>query len=140
QVTEDVYDPGAVAVVSRQLSMQGLIADTEVGTGERMLVLQVGEIERYAGSLIVAARQNPHGVPCLEERDLAARDVFLPGLEGNRLPRLQERVVLECVVQLLIEHGICFEHAGLLVFPSLFNATERPSAVTAGASSVALCY
>jgi predicted phosphodiesterase len=44
---------------------------------------------------------------------------------AERLPRVQERVVLECVAQLLIEQGICFEHEGLLVFPSLFRPTEK---------------
>ena len=31
--------------------------------------------------------------------------------------------MLECVVQLLLEHGICLKHEGLLIFPTLFPAT-----------------
>ncbi len=32
----------------------------------------------------------------------------------------QGRPVLDCTVELMLEHGICFAHEGLLVFPSLF--------------------
>lgn len=140
QVNEEIYDPGAVAAVSRQLAMQGMVADTELATGERVLVLQIGQIERYAGSLIVAARNNPHGVPCLEEREVASPEVFLPGLERDRLPRIQERVVLECVVQLLVEHGICFQHEGLLIFPTLFRPTEKSEQGESFPHSISLYY
>src|SRR3979490_397937 len=45
------------------------------------------------------------------------------GLEpGERLTsRSQETVVLESVVRLMIERGICFDHQGLLIFPTLFD-------------------
>jgi WD40 repeat protein len=110
-----------VAAVVEQLATQGLIARSNVFTGESVLVLQVQEIERYAGSLILAARNNPRDVPALELRAIAQEGIPLPGIaEDERLPREQERVVLECTVQLMLEHGICFQHEGLLVFPSLF--------------------
>lgn len=122
----DAFDPAAVTAVAEQLATQGVIAYTRLATGERVLVLRVEEIERYAGSLILAARNNARGVPALEEKQTAAPDVPLPGMkEEGRLPRSQERVVLECVVQLLVEHGVCFRHEGLLIFPSLFRPTER---------------
>ncbi len=124
--TPELYDPKAVEAVAGQLAAQGVVALTQLDSGEQVLVLQIGEVERYAGSLIVTARENARGVPALEERDLASPDVPLPGIkEAQRLPRLQERVVLECVVQLLVEHGVCFQHEGLLIFPSLFQPTER---------------
>jgi hypothetical protein len=43
----------------------------------------------------------------------------------KRLPRLQERIVLECVVQLLVDHELCLIHEGMLIFPSLFQPSER---------------
>ena len=47
-----------------------------------------------------------------------------PGIsEEERLKPLQERSVLECVIQLLLEHGICLKHEGLLIFPALFPPT-----------------
>lgn len=109
------------SAVAEQLAAQGLIARSKVSTGEPVLVLQVQEIERYAGSLILAARNNPRGVPALELRAVAQDAFSLPGIAANeRLPREQEKPVLECTVQLMLEHGICFQHEGLLIFPSLF--------------------
>lgn len=126
EASPESFDPAAVTAVAEQLATQGVITYTRLATGERVLVLRVEEIERYAGSLILAARSNARGVPALEEKRTAAPDVPLPGMkEESRLPRSQERVVLECVVQLLVEHGVCFRHEGLLIFPSLFRPTER---------------
>ena len=94
-----------------------------------MLVLQIGEIERYAGSLIISARNNPRGVPAIEKIMVASPQMSFPGIEEDqRLARIQERVILECVMQLLIEHGICLQHEGLLIFPSLFQPTEKDKA------------
>lgn len=111
-----------VIEVTRQLAAQGVISLAQLANGEIVLVLQVQEIERYAGSLILAARNNPRGVPALELRAIAAPDLSLPKISASeRLPRGQERTVLDCTVQLLVEHGICFQHEGLLVFPTLFD-------------------
>lgn len=119
-------DHEAIETVVEQLAIQGLIADTQLGSGERALVLQVAEIERYGGSLILAARNNPRGVPAVEERTIASRSMIFPRITpAERLPWLQERVVLECVVELFLKHGISLRHEGLLIFPSLFVATER---------------
>jgi small GTP-binding protein len=118
-----IFEPGAVAAVAEQLGRQGLVVDTRLASGVRVLVLRIEEIETYAGSLIIMARNNVRGVPAIEERDLASPGITLPGLI-NRLPRYQEIIVLECVTELLIEHGICFRHDGLLIFPSLFPFLE----------------
>lgn len=140
EASPESFDPAAVTAVAEQLATQGVIAYTRLATGERVLVLRVEEIERYAGSLILAARNNARGVPALEEKQTAAPDVPLPGMkEESRLPRSQERVVLECVVQLLVEHGVCFRHEGLLIFPSLFRPTEKETGA-ALPHSVSLYY
>ena len=112
----------AVNAVTEQLASQGVIARSRVSSGEAVLVLQIQEIERYAGSLILAARNNPRGVPALELRAIGQADFSFPEIDDRkRLPRDQERPVLESTVQLLLEHGICFQHEGLLVFPTLFS-------------------
>jgi hypothetical protein len=50
--------------------------------------------------------------------------MIFPGIAASdRLSRGAERVLLECVVQLLLERGICLQHAGILVFPTLFAQT-----------------
>ena len=63
-----------------------------------------------------------------------------PGIkEKDRLPQVQERVILECVIKLLIEHGICLLHEGLLIFPSLFQTTEKEK-TTSLPHSISLYY
>ena len=136
--TED-FDAKAVSAVAEQLSIQGVIADTKQMSGERTLVLKIEEIERYTGSLIIAARNNKRGVPALEEKQLASLNVPLPGIK-ERLPRLQERVVLEYVIQMMIKCGICFQHEGLLIFPSLFQEAEPSDSSDFARESVSLYY
>ena len=129
-----------VGAVVEQLASQGVIVRSKVSTGEQVLVLQVQEIERYAGSLILATRNNPRGVPALELRAMAQEGFSLPGIgEKERLSRAQEKAVVECTVQLMLEHGICFQHEGLLIFPSLF-APALESAVARLPHTVSLYY
>ena len=114
------FNHQSLDTVLGQLSLQGLVVDLRLGSGDRVIVLRVDAVERYAGSIILAARDNPRRVPAVEHGDIVSARMAFPGLaEEHRLPRADERIVLEAVVQLLIEHGICFLHQGLLVFPSL---------------------
>lgn len=122
---ESPADISAIEAVVEQLAIQGLIADTQLASGERALVLQIAEIEKYGGSLILAAKNNPRKIPAVEERTIASRSMVFPRIsQEERLDWLQERVVLESVVELLLKHGIALRHEGLLIFPSLFVATE----------------
>lgn len=119
----DEYDGDATQTVLRQLAFQGALSDTRLATGERALILQVGYIEIYAGSLIRLARDaaQASGLPAVELAVAIFRTSF-PGIrQEDRLPDpLTERSVLECVIELMIEHGICMKHERLLIFPSLF--------------------
>ncbi|HEU4410857.1 MAG TPA: metallophosphoesterase [Polyangiaceae bacterium] len=125
------FDPEALRAVVKQLAMQGVVADTRLADGTRALVLEVEQVERYAGSLVVLARENPRGVPAIDLSTLFAPNATLPRIgPEERLRRDQEMVVLDCVIELLLEHGICFRHEGLLVFASLF----QPSGADAGAA------
>jgi predicted phosphodiesterase len=120
----DEFDPGAVNTVVEQLRGQGVLAETRLTTGQRVLVLQLGYVEQYAGALIIAARHAPRSIPVLEELAIARGTVPLPGIKPDeRLNAIQERIVLDCVVQLLVDHGITLRHAGQLIFPALFPAT-----------------
>ncbi|MEW6737029.1 MAG: metallophosphoesterase [Acidobacteriota bacterium] len=121
-------DSIAINAAVKQLAIQGMIAETRMASGERVLILQVGNIERYAGSIIFVARNNPRGVPAIEERLIATGKMHFPGIKAaERLHPFQEPVVLQCVVQLLIEHSICLNHEGLLIFPSLFPSLDKTS-------------
>ncbi len=134
------YDEARVNTVVRQLCEQGLIAETRLATGQRALVLQIGDVERYAGSLILAARDNPRGVPALEQSIVATARMEFPNIKPKeRLAPQNERIVLECVAQLLIEHGLCLESQGLLIFPSLFK-DEPPADEQAALRGVSLYY
>jgi WD40 repeat protein/predicted MPP superfamily phosphohydrolase len=118
------FDPEALRAVVKHLATQGVIADTRLANGAQALVLEFEQVERYAGSLILLARENPRGVPAIDLSTLTLPTLQFPVIgPAERLPRDQELVVLDCVVELLIEHGICFRHEGLLVFPSLFQAS-----------------
>ncbi|UQA55667.1 metallophosphoesterase [Polyangium aurulentum] len=132
------YDPEAVRAVVRQLALQGVLADTRLADGTRALVLQVEQIERYASSLIVMARDNPRGIAAIDVARLVSPALELPRMRPEeRLRRDQELIVLDCVVELLLEHGICIRHEGLLVFPNLFQPTEHDPAFP---HAVALYY
>jgi GTPase SAR1 family protein/Icc-related predicted phosphoesterase len=135
------FDPRAVKAVVEQLALQGVIALTRLQAGDPVMVLQLGEVERYAGSLILAARDNPLGAPAIELARLTQRTWELPLLpREERLPLREERLVLECVVQLFIEHGICIRHEGLLVFPALFRTTESLRAQGIPAASLSYAF
>ena len=130
------FDPQVLRSVVGPLSRQGLVADTRLADGTRVLVLEVEQVERYAGSLILAARDNPHGVPAID-----VAKVLSPGMRFPRIPteqrlhRDQELLVLDCVIELLLEHGVCLRHEGLLIFPSLFQPTEGMAEVDAPRAS-----
>jgi GTPase SAR1 family protein len=133
------FDPEFVESVVLMLATQGVIVDSVTTTEERVLALDIAVVERYAGSLVIAARQEPTGVPALELAAVTSPGFVLPGItERLRLPRLTERLVLECVVQLLIKNDICLHHEGMLIFPSLFAAASAE--FTGAESTVSLYY
>jgi small GTP-binding protein len=119
------FDPEGLRAVVSQLARQGFVADTRMADGTRVLVLEIEQVERYAGSLIIAARENPHGVAALDVSKVLSPTMRFPRIKPEeRLRRDQELVVLDCVIELLLEHGLCLRHEGLLIFPSLFSPTQ----------------
>jgi len=117
------YKRGELETTLGHLNREGQIVDILLQSGDRVLVLRVDVISRYAGSLVQAARTHPSRVPVLAQDRVLSSAMEFPGLTtAERLtPRSQERTVLECVVRLMVEHGLCFDHQGLLVFPTLFH-------------------
>jgi small GTP-binding protein len=121
---EGVAEPAVLESHLRQLAMRGEITPVRLEDGREVLVLKPSLIEQYAGSLVLLARDNRHGIPALEARTLGSLET-LPGIDKNRrLPQTDELIILEGVVELLIDHGICFRHQGLLIFPTLFRSTQ----------------
>ncbi|MGH9938639.1 MAG: ADP-ribosylation factor-like protein, partial [Blastocatellia bacterium] len=119
------FDPQSVNTVIGQLAGQGEIVETRLSSGDRVLVLQIGFISIYAGSLVLAARDNQKVVPAMEELLVVSGRMPLPGIKSEeRVDPLRERIVLECVVQLLLDRGLCFKHEGMLIFPTEFKQLE----------------
>lgn len=122
-------DRAALGTAVRQLARRGTIANTRTATGEQFVVLRIEEIERYAGSLIVAAQQETTGVPALDTARILSARMALPRIPPeSRLPRAAECIVLDCVVEMLVHQGLALLHHGQLVFPSLFAAHEPGTA------------
>jgi small GTP-binding protein len=119
------FDHQSVNTVIKQLASQGQIVDTHLSSSGRVLVLQIGFISIYAGTLILAARDNQNGVPALEEELVFSGRVPLPLIKPEeRVDPLREKVVLECTVQLLLDRGLCFKHGRMLIFPTEFKHHE----------------
>ncbi|MFN7929420.1 MAG: hypothetical protein U0Y68_16030 [Blastocatellia bacterium] len=117
-------DSSAIRTVVDQLERQGMIVATALSSGQPALVLQIGFVEIYASSLILIAKNNARCMPALELAELDGMKSY-PGIKSEeRLHPFQERIVIECVVQLLLQHGLCLKHEGLLIFPSLFPTLE----------------
>ena len=118
-----VYEPRDLETVLEHLAREGQIVEIRRQSGDRVLVLRVDVISKYAGSLVQSARKHPRGAPVLEQDRILSAGMTFPGMEGgDRLPsRQEESVVLECVARLMVERGLCFDHQGLLVFPTLFD-------------------
>lgn len=123
-----------------RLALEGYLADLQLAGGGRVLLLRPDAVAQYASSLILAARTHSRGVPLIELRGILSPQISLPGIEDSqRLDGSAERAVLECLVQLFLERGLCLEHAGALVFPTLFS----PAPVTEGETVLnrwPLCY
>ena len=112
------FDPEALRAVVGQLARQGLVADSRMADGTRVLILEVEQVERYAGSLVVAARDNPHGVPAIDVAKVMAPSMQFPRIPPEqRLRRDQELPVLDCVIELLLEHGLCLQARGAAHLP-----------------------
>jgi GTPase SAR1 family protein/3',5'-cyclic AMP phosphodiesterase CpdA len=135
------FDAEMLQAVVGQLARQGLVADSRLADGTRVLILEIEQVERYAGSLIVAARDNPYGVPALDMARVMSPSMEFPRiLPAERLRRDQELPVLDCVIDLLIEHGLCLRHEGLLIFPSLFRPTQSEPGGAESSHAISLHY
>ena len=123
------YTDDQLKTVTKQLVDQGQIVDVEIGPErERVIVLRLDKVECYAGSMILAARERPRGVPALEQRLLLSPDMEFPKMgPKERLGRGDEKVVLQAVIELMLEHGLCMRHGGLLIFPTIFPKSDERS-------------
>jgi WD40 repeat protein len=117
------YESGEFETTLGHLVREGQIVDIRLQSGDRVLVLRIDIISRYAGSVVQAARTSPTRVPALAKDQILSSAMEFPGLAaGERLSsRNEELTVLQCVARLMVERGLCFDHEGMLVFPTLFS-------------------
>ena len=136
-----LFEDDTAQAVTDQLAGQGLLSKTRLKAGDEALILRVDVVEQYAATLVVLARDNPRGVPAFPEADLGTRQDALPGIEpSTRLAWPDERLVLECVAELMIGHGVCFRHQGVLVFPTLFPEAPTEAEAEKLPHTVSLWY
>ncbi len=106
----------------RLLQAQGLVFRLEPTPRLTLALLKPEVINQYSSSIIRAARNHPRGIGAVAERD--ALSANLPFTDFERLNPSEESIVLESIIELLIQHDLCFREMGLLVFPSQINVTQ----------------
>jgi len=116
------------------------LVDLHTATGERVLVLRIDVIDKYAASLVLMAKSHPRKVPVLEYRNLGLVNEFPGLLESERLNASEEQIVLATIVELFLARGLAFEHANLLVFPSEFPRDQPPDLVAIAPEPTPLYY
>ncbi|HEX3044472.1 MAG TPA: metallophosphoesterase [Bacillota bacterium] len=122
QYSERQTIDGEIDTVIYLLQSRGFIYRLESQSNITMILLKPEQINQYAASIIQAARNHPLAIGAVSERDVLIGNLSFSGFE--RLPREQERIVLEATVELLIGHDLCFREMGYLVFPSQINVTR----------------
>ncbi len=115
------FSPRDLPATLVHLEREGRLARARMQNGADAIVLRLEDVERYASSVIVAARENPRGVPAVDYAFLLSEGVHLPRMKPeDRLDHVDELVLLQCVMELFIENGLCFRHGGRYIFPALF--------------------
>lgn len=121
---EEGITQAQIDTVINLLQARGLVYQLTPTPRLTWVLLQPEQINRYASSIIQAARNNPGGIGAIPERDVVCANLPLIGFE--RLEPHEEKIVLESTVELLIRHDLCFREMGMLVFPSQLNKV-RPA-------------
>lgn len=121
--TERTATQAELDTVIQLLQSRGLVHRLEPRPRKVWVLLKPERINQYGASIIQAARNHPHGIGAVPERDVLTGDITFTGFE--RLPEAEEALVLEGTVELLIRHDLGFREMGYLVFPSQINVTRQ---------------
>jgi WD40 repeat protein len=108
-----------------RVESQGLIRRLSFGD---LLLLQPELLESYASAIIMASKEESHGMGCIFEENVKSGDFYIPA-EIKILNKNQERHLLIATIEDLLYHEIALrEELGsetLLIFPSQFTR-ENP--------------
>lgn len=130
--TERKASDAEITTVVELLQARGFLCLLQPRPEKTLILLRPELLNRYAASLIQAARNHPEGIGAIPERDALTAQFSISGFD--RLSDSEEIIVLQATVELLLRHNLCFREMGLLVFPSQIRltrprpATERPPA------------
>lgn len=108
--------------VVKQLMTSGLIYRIDNINDQIYILLQPELVNRYASSIIHAARNNPNGMGAISELDVIYGRI---PFNFDRLEKIEEKLILEATIELFIKYELCFREMGQLVFPSQFNKTKQ---------------
>ncbi|MFW9263406.1 metallophosphoesterase [Nostoc sp. CALU 546] len=108
------------------LQARGLVYRLAPTPNMQMVLLRPELINQYASSIIKAARNHPEGIGSILERDVVCANFSFDGFSREeRLPLIEEKLVLESTVELFISYNLAFRELGRLIFPSHFNVLHR---------------
>jgi hypothetical protein len=106
------------------LAGPGIVWQLEFGD---FILLQPQRINSYAAALIRSVRGHSEEIGCIAEEILLAGKLDYQDIQ--RLPEMEEQIVLRAMHQTFVNHGLCLrEHTDrgtLLIFPSYFKR-QRP--------------
>ena len=121
--TERTATKAELDTVVQLLQSRGLVHRLEPRPGKAWVLLKPERVNQYGASIIQAARNHPHGIGAVPERDVLTGNIAFTGFE--RLPQAEETLVLDGTVELLIRRDLGFREMGNLVFPSQINITRQ---------------
>ncbi|MEL6442214.1 MAG: metallophosphoesterase [Cyanobacteria bacterium J06621_8] len=122
--TGKVINDGEIETVINLLQSRGFVYFLEPTPNLSLVLLKPELINKYASSIIQAAREE--GVGAILERDVVCANLSFAGFEdGERLPAAEEKLILESTVELFIRRNLGFREIGRLIFPSQLNIRQE---------------
>jgi hypothetical protein len=105
------------------LARHGLVRELHTSLGEPVVLLAPDLLAGLAGSILLEARRNPHGLGAVDEARLLAGDHPLD--EVGPLEADDRTLLLDAAVRLFLERNVCLREADdpgtFLIFPSLIH-------------------
>ncbi|CAH1386576.1 Small GTP-binding protein domain-containing protein [Candidatus Nitrotoga sp. M5] len=127
---EPRFDDATLKTVIGLLDGPGAVQELDYGS---FILLQPEWISAYAQAVIRTLRQEPSELGCLPLRSIAEGKLLFQTVERNgeivemkRLPKSDERIILQEMERQLEERGLCLRQGDKLVFPS-YCGRERPA-------------
>lgn len=116
-LVEDV--PGVLSLLDKK----GEVYCTRLG-GELMVILRRDLIDCATSAIIRKAGEQSHGYGAVAVRD--AQSGSWIGPETLDVPPELRPTLCHAAVELLLDHGLCFEEDGRLIFPTEFGGKPLP--------------